>query len=183
MNLTTYKWTIESYHQAIEANLFQDESLELLQGEIVVMSPEREAHAYYNTEVADYLRILLGERAKIRDAKPITLPNNSEPQPDIAVVKPLGKLYLEHHPYPEDIFWLIEFSQAALSKDLREKKNIYGEAGVNEYWVADLKNSQLKIFRDLINGIYTSELNLNNGFISPLIFPDIKIKAEIFIKL
>lgn len=60
-------------------------------GERDLMAPEREPHSYYNTEVADYLRILLRGRAKIRDAKPTTLPNNSEPQPDIAIVKPLER--------------------------------------------------------------------------------------------
>jgi Uma2 family endonuclease len=122
MTLTTYKWTTKTYHQAIDSEIFDDEAVELLRGEIIVMPPEREPHAYYNSEVGDYLRNLLGNQVKIRDAKPITLPNNSEPETDLAIVKPLGKEYLTHHPYPEDIFWIIEFSQATLSKDLREKK-------------------------------------------------------------
>lgn len=178
MTLTTYKWTTENYHQAIEKGIFEGESVELLRGEIIVMSPEREPHAYYNTEVGDYLRSLLGNRAKIRDAKPITLPNNSEPEPDIAIVKPLGKEYLKHHPYPEDIFWIIEFSQATLSKDLGEKKDIYAQAGIIEYWVVDLKNLQLKVFRDLVNNKYTSELTLNTGKISPLSFPQIIVEVK-----
>jgi Uma2 family endonuclease len=95
------------------------------------MPPERKPHAYYNTEAADYLRTLLGERAKIRDAKPITLPNNSEPVPDVAIVKPLGEVYLEHYPYSEDIFWIIEFSQSTLSKDLGDKKDIQKQALLN----------------------------------------------------
>jgi Uma2 family endonuclease len=76
MTVTTYKWTIERYHRAIEAGIFDDQPIELLRGDLIVMPPEREPHAYYNTEAADYLRTLLGERAKIRDAKPVTLPNN-----------------------------------------------------------------------------------------------------------
>ena len=178
MSLTTYKWTIENYHQAIEKGIFDRESVELLRGEIIVMSPEREAHAYYSTEAGDYLRSLLGNMAKIREAKPITLPTNSEPEPDIAIVKPLGKEYLKHHPYPEDIFWVIEFSQTTLSKDLGEKKDIYAEAGILEYWVVDLENLQLKIFRDSINNNYTSELTLKTGQISPLSFPRITIDIK-----
>ena len=50
MTLTTYKWTTERYHQAIETGIFNGEAVELLRGEIIVLSPEREAHAYYNTE-------------------------------------------------------------------------------------------------------------------------------------
>ncbi|HAG83058.1 MAG TPA: hypothetical protein DCL61_18320 [Cyanobacteria bacterium UBA12227] len=160
MTVINYKWTVERYHQAIEAGIFDDQSIELLRGELIVMPPEREPHAYYNTEAADYLRSLLGERVKIRDAKPITLPNNSEPVPDVAIVKPLGEIYLEHHPYPEDIFWIIEVSNATLNKDLSDKKDVYAEAGIFEYWVANLKNSQLKVFRDLKNKQYTTELTL-----------------------
>jgi Uma2 family endonuclease len=181
MTLTTDQWTTDRYHQAIENGIFSDETVELLRGEIIVTLLEREPHAYYSTEVADYLRNLLGNKAKIRDAKPITLPNNSEPEPDIAIVKPLGKEYLKHHPYPEDIFWIIEFSQATLSKDLGEKKDIYAEAGIREYWVVDLKNSQSKVFRDLVNTQYSSELTLTTGQISPLSFPDIKLKIDLLI--
>jgi Uma2 family endonuclease len=178
MTITTYKWTIERYHQAIEAGIFDDQPIELLRGDLIVMPPEREPHAYYNTEAADYLRMLLGERVKIRDAKPITLPNDSEPAPDVAIVKPLGEIYLEHHPYPEDIFWIIEFSKATLSKDLGEKKEIYAEAGIIEYWVVNLKTPQLQVFCDLKNGQYTTELILTTGTISPLAFPDISVQVE-----
>ncbi|YAF96192.1 MAG: Uma2 family endonuclease [Nodularia sp. CChRGM 3473] len=178
MTVTTYKWTIERYHRAIEAGIFDDQPIELLRGDLILMPPEREPHAYYNTEAADYLRILLGTRVKIRDAKPITLPNDSEPAPDIAIVKPLGEVYLEHHPYPEDIFWIIEFSKATLSKDLREKKEIYAEAGINEYWVVNLKNRQLQVFRDIKDGQYTTELKLTTGTISPLAFPDVSVQVQ-----
>jgi Uma2 family endonuclease len=165
MTTTTYKWSIDRYHQAIDSGIFDDESVELLRGEIVIMVPEREPHAYYNTEAADYLRILLGGQVKIRDAKPITLPNNSELEPDIAIVKPLGKTYLTHHPYPDDIFWLIEFSQATLDKDMGQKKAIYAEAGIQEYWLVNLKDFHLKVFRDLIDNNYNEELTALLGFV------------------
>lgn len=183
MTVTTYKWTIERYHQAVDAGIFDDQSIELLHGDLVVMPPEREPHAYYNTEAADYIRTLLGERVKIRDAKPITLPNNSEPAPDVAIVKPLGEIYLQHHPYPEDIFWIVEYSNATLSKDLGEKKDIYAEAGIEEYWVVNLKKFELKVFRDLKDKQYTTELTINKGTVSALAFPDVSIEVRRLIKL
>lgn len=178
MTITTYKWTIERYHQAIDAGLFDDDSVELLRGDIVVMPPERETHAYYNSEVGDYLRIVLGDRVKIREAHPITLPNDSEAVPDLAIVKPLGAVYLEHHPYPDDIFWLIEFSNTTLSKDLNEKKAVYSEAGIAEYWVVNLQDKELTIFRDLENGCYTTERTFKTGIVSPLAFPDVQIHLQ-----
>ena len=178
MTVTTYKWTIERYHRAIDAGLFDDQPVELLRGELVVMPSEREPHAYYNSEVGDYLRILLGNRVKIREAHPITLPNDSEPAPDLAIVKPLGAVYLEHHPYPDDIFWLIEFSYTTLDKDLHEKKAVYGEAGIAEYWVVNLKDRELTVFRDLENGRYTTELSFRTGVVSPQAFQDVQIQVQ-----
>ncbi len=181
MTTTTYKWMLDRYHQAIEAGIFTDQSVELLQGDIVVMTPEGEPHAYHNTEAGDYLRKLLGDRVKIRDAKPITLPNNSEPEPDIAVVKPLGKVYRTHHPHPGDIFWVIEISQATLAKDIGQKKTVYAEAGIPEYWVVDLNNSQLTVFRDLRQGEYATEQVLTEGTVSPSAFKDVLIEVQNFL--
>jgi Uma2 family endonuclease len=182
MTTTAYKWSIDRYHQIIEAGILEDRSVELLQGEIIVMSPEGESHAYYNTEVADYLRGLLGNRAKIRDAKPITLPNDSEPAPDIAIVKPLGTVYLEHHPYPNDIFWIIEFANTTLNRDLGVKKEIYAAAGIPEYWVVNLQAAELKVFRDLMDGTYRQELTLTSGSIQPRSFSDTIVEVQRLLK-
>jgi len=178
MTVTFYKWTIDRYHDAIDAGLFDEEAVELLQGELVIMPPEREAHACYSSDAAEYLRQLLGNRASIRETKPVTFPHNSEPVPDIAIVKPPLRAYLQHHPYPADIFWLIEYSNTTLAKDLGKKKQIYAAAGIKEYWVSDLKNSRLKVFRDEIQGEYQTELTLIDGTISPLSFPNVAIAVR-----
>jgi Uma2 family endonuclease len=132
-------------------------------------------HSFYGTETGEYLRQLLGNRAKIREAHPITLPNNSEPEPDLAIVRMPAALYRDRHPHVEDIFWLIEISNSTLVKDLGMKKDIYADAGILEYWVMDLQASELIVFRDLTTEGYQSETRLNSGRISPLAFPDISI--------
>ncbi len=71
----------------IAAGILVDRRVELLQGEIVEMSPEGEPHAYFSSEAGEYLMRQLSDRAMVRLAKPITLPNNSEPEPDIAIVQ------------------------------------------------------------------------------------------------
>jgi Uma2 family endonuclease len=115
--LTTAKWTLDDYHRMIDVGILVDRRVELLYGEIVEIAPEGTPHSYYSDESATCLRTLLGNRARVREAKPITLPNTSEPEPDLAIVEPLGTVYLEHHPYPENIFWLIEFSNTSLTLD------------------------------------------------------------------
>jgi Uma2 family endonuclease len=178
MTVATYKWTIDRYHQAIEAGVFDDQPVELLKGELVVMPPEGEPHTYFSDRLSKVLQRLLGDRAQVRDARPIILPNHSEPEPDIAIVHPLDTVYLEHHPYPENIFWLIEYSKTTLNKDLTTKKEIYAEAGIPEYWVVNLKDLQLIVFRDLTPNGYQTELTLTEGAIAPIAFPDIQIEVK-----
>jgi Uma2 family endonuclease len=177
MTVATAIWTIDRYHQALEAGIFSDLDLELLEGELVIMAPEGVPHASSNDEAAEYLREVLGDRARVRDAKPITL-FDSEPQPDLAIVQPTPNVYRLHHPYPEDIFWVVEYSNATLAKDLTQKATIYAAAGIQEYWVADLKHTELRVFRDPTPTGYTTQLTLTSGAIAPLAFPTIQVDVR-----
>jgi Uma2 family endonuclease len=115
----------------------------------------------------------------VRDAKPITLPESaSEPEPDLAIVEPLRTLYRTRHPYPENIFWLIEYANTTLSKDLNIKRKTYAAASIREYWVVDLKHRQLKVFRNPLNGDYASEETLTTGEIRPLAFQDVVVSVQ-----
>ena len=148
MIVTTLKWTIEDYHEMIQAGLLKNKSVELLLGDIIIMSPEIPLHVQLNTDTADYLRRLLGDKVLIRNAKPITIfESNSEPEPDLAIVQPLSSVYKNHHPYPEQVFWVIEYAYSSLAKDLEIKRKLYTSANIKEYWLIDLKNSQIKVFR------------------------------------
>jgi Uma2 family endonuclease len=178
MTVTTAKWTIEEYHRLVETGLLDEKRVELLEGIIVDMAPEGMPHAVYCTESAEYLRSVLGDQAKVREAHPITLPNDSEPEPDIAIVRTPNRQYLNHHPYPQDIFWLIEYANTTLKKDLNEKKRVYAAAGIAEYWVVNLQTLELIVFRDLVIDTYQSETILATGNISPLSFPAIQIDVR-----
>ncbi|MDX2243671.1 MAG: Uma2 family endonuclease [Leptolyngbyaceae cyanobacterium bins.302] len=175
MTLITAKWTLDEYHRMIEAGILSDRRVELLKGEIVEMPSEGMPHAYFSTDAGEYLAQLLGNRAKIRQGKPITLPNTSEPEPDIAIVQPLGREYLDHHPYPENIFWLIEYSDASLTKDLETKHQIYAEVGILEYWVVNLRKRHLVVFRDPEDGEYATKFTLSDGALCPVAFPDVPV--------
>ncbi|NJN86453.1 MAG: Uma2 family endonuclease [Leptolyngbyaceae cyanobacterium SL_7_1] len=178
-HLITAKWTLEDYHQMIAAGILADRRVELLNGEIIEMAPEGEPHAYYSSTVGDYLRGLLGDRVTIRQGNPITIPaTQSEPEPDIAVVQPLGREYLRHHPYPENVFWLIEFSDSSLKKDLDPKANAYATAEIAEYWVVNLKRMELVVMRQPVNGAYVSQVTLMDGDMYPIAFPEVAISVQ-----
>ena len=172
------KWTLEEYHHMIESGVLDNKRVELIRGEIIEMAPEGKPHAYSISESGEYLTNLLGTQAKVRYGHTITLPDDSEPEPDIAIVQRLGKAYLEHHPYPENIFWLIEYSDATLQKDLNLKSQVYAAAGIPEYWVVDLKRSVLVVLRDPKDGHYTSLVEYTEGEILSLAFPQVPISVS-----
>ncbi|MBW4444206.1 MAG: Uma2 family endonuclease [Plectolyngbya sp. WJT66-NPBG17] len=178
MTISTLKWTIDLYHQAVEAGVFNAVPVELLNGELVEVSPEGVPHAGLSDSSSRYLQRLLGERAIVRVGHPITLRNHSEPEPDLAIVQPLEEVYKnEHHPYPENIFWVIEYSNSSLQKDLEIKSKIYAEAKIAEYWVINLKTRELIVFRDPMNGEYRSQITVTSRVIYPFSFPDVEIEV------
>lgn len=174
---TQVKWTVEDYHRMIEAGILDDRKVELLNGEICPMAPEGPPHSYFGGSLADQFRARLGNRALVRDAKPITL-LDSEPEPDIAVVRGNWKTYRYRHPSAEDVFLLAEVSKSSLRKDLEIKRATYAAIEIKDYWILDLTNSQLIVFRDPKNADYCSEQRLQQGEISPLAFPDLSFSVS-----
>jgi Uma2 family endonuclease len=154
--LVSTKVTLEQYHLMVEAGVWDGRHVELLNGVVMEMSPEGMPHASRSTSTGEFLTVLLIDRAQVRPAKPITLPSGSEPEPDIAIVQRMPDNYLSHHPYPEDIFWLIEYSNSSLDTDLKVKADIYVSEGIPEYWVINLKQNILIVFRDPVDGKYQS---------------------------
>ena len=174
---TLAKWSVDDYHRMIEAGILRDRRVELLAGEIVEMSPETPIH--YNTAKrgARYLEELLTGRADVRFNGPITL-LDSEPEPDIAIVRLPESIYNNRHPEPEDIFWVIEVAKASLKKDLDFKGSIYATAEIQEYWVLDISAKRLIVFREPQNGQYVIEQTFLQGEVIPLAFPDVRILIE-----
>ena len=172
-----YKWTVEDYHNMIESGLLADKSVELLEGNIVEMSPEGIPHSYTCQSVSDYLRELFKGKASVRDAHPITL-DNSEPEPDIAIVRLPKNIYAQHHPYPEDIYWLVEISNHTLAKDLEEKSLTYARNNITEYWVIDLVNNQVVVSTNPQGNKYQNKQEFTTGTINTLAFPNVAIEVS-----
>ena len=174
---TLAKFSTEEYHQMIESGILCDRSVELLNGEIWEMPPEKPLHRKVIYFGVEYLRQILSGKAIVFEAHPITL-KNSEPEPDITVAQLPVSLYDERHPSALDILLLIEVSDTTLSKDLQEKKVIYALNQIREYWIIDLNNHQLKVFQNPVNDAYMIEKILNQGKISSQAFPDLEIDVS-----
>ena len=174
MTLTTYKWSIEEWHELVNSGLLEGKPVELLEGEIIEVSPEGIEHSYTNISVVKYLRNILAGLADVRESHPITL-DNSEPEPDIAIVRLPETIYRTHHPYSQDIYWLIEISNQTLIKDLNQKITTYARNSIPEYWVIDLVNKKLITHTQIQGNNYSQITEYKTGTVSSSAFPDIAI--------
>lgn len=172
MTTIVARWALDDYHKMIDTGLLDNRRVELLNGLIVEMPPEGPDHADLSTDAIEFLMGAANGRYRVRPAKPITIAgSDSEPEPDIALVKP--QPYRRSHPTPDDIYLIIEFSNSSLLKDTEEKRLTYAAAGIQDYWVVNLRDRQLIVYRDPLDGNYQSAQTLTSGTTAPLVFPDV----------
>lgn len=173
-------WTIEDYHRMIDAEILTGEDkVELLEGLIIKTSPQQPLQASTIQRVCDYIWELLRNKADIRVRAPVTLAPNSEPEPDIAVVRINNERYFTTYPTPNDIYWLVEVADQSLDKDCEIKARVYANANIPEYWVVDAKSQQVYVFREPIKDKYAQQITLGkNAKLCLLSFPDIEIEFK-----
>ncbi len=136
-------FTVDEYERLVTVGILtQDDRVELLEGEIVNMSPIGAPHAGLVTQLNALLNRLLGDRALISVQSPIRLSNTSEPQPDLVVLRPRPDFYKGAHPNPADVLLLIEVADSTLAIDKGIKVPLYARGMIPEVWVIDV-NGQL----------------------------------------
>lgn len=180
MIVATENCTLDEYHKLIAAGQLKGRRVELIKGELSAIPAISKAHAYFSTHSDKYLTRLLGDRALVRQSKPITLRDHSEPEPSLSIVHPLQAEYLAHHPYAENVFWVVtflEFSKASVDQDFSVKANLYAEANISEYWVVCLETYTLIAFRHPENGRYTHRQEYTEGSLSPISFPNLSVRV------
>lgn len=145
ISLDLYRWTVADYHRlAASGILDEDARVELLNGQIVWMSPVGDLHAACVDLLNQLFYKVLGDSVIVRVQSPIMMGDLSEPEPDLAILKPKKNFYADSHPRPEDVLILIEVADTTLKKDRRVKKPIYAAAGIREYWILNLPDRQLE---------------------------------------
>ncbi len=152
-----WRMTVERYHRMIAAGtLTEDDKIELLDGLLVTKIPINPPHAFTTNELYATLSRLLGDGYHVRSQQPITL-STSEPEPDATIVRGRSRDYARRHPQAHEVAIVIEVSDATLREDQTTKKRIYAQAGINEYWVVNLKNEQIEQFSQPVDGVYQRE--------------------------
>jgi Uma2 family endonuclease len=149
MTLATAKrFTITEYHRLADLDFFtEDDRVELIKGEIIKMAAKGKAHSVCNTRLYRELFKLLEEKATIRGQEPIII-NDSEPEPDLTIVKNTPDDYFLNHPITSDIFLIIEVADSSLKYDQEVKLFLYSEAGISDYWIFNLMDYYLECYSD-----------------------------------
>ncbi len=177
---TLRKWTVKEYHKLGEMGFFHpEERVELLSGNILKMSAKGTAHTSATRRTATVLRDLLGNQAAIYTQDPIALDDNSEPEPDIAVVRIDPFDCATHHPTPSEVYLIIEVADSSLTFDREIKAKAYARSGIADYWVLNVGDRQLHVFREPTENGYQSEVILGEtASISPIEFPAFNIAIQ-----
>lgn len=149
--MTTYpvrtrRWTRSEYERLIDVGVFRPgEAVELLGGELVVGEPQGSAHYTAIGLVEDALRAAFGPGWLIRSQGPIALDEESEPEPDIAVTRGVRRDYSRQHPARPAL--VVEVADSSLHLDREHKGSLYARAGVDDYWILNLVDRVLEVYR------------------------------------
>jgi Uma2 family endonuclease len=141
------KFTVEQYELMSNAGIFADgDRLELINGEIIIMSPIGRKHAAYVNRLLNILVKKLGDRAILSVQNSILLADKSQPQPDLAILKFRDDFYEEALPTPADIFLIIEVADSTIAYDRDVKGPLYAAAGIPELWLFDVNSKTIASF-------------------------------------
>jgi Uma2 family endonuclease len=142
------RFTVDEYHRMIETSILtENDRVELLDGWILKMSPIGPPHATAVNLVAAALQSILPAGWFVRTQSPVTF-EMSEPEPDVTIVRGRIRDYLSHHPYPADVALLVEVADSSLDFDRLQKRPQYAAAGIPEYWIVNLIDRHLEVYRD-----------------------------------
>ena len=179
--LTLRRWKRAEYEQLVDLGLFQGDSIELIGGQLVVAEPQGAYHASAVTRVDYALRAVLPGGWIVRIQAPVSLDDDSEPEPDLVVVPGRPGDYHDSHPAHPAL--AIEVAESSLELDRQHKGSLYARAGIGDYWIVNLVDRVLEVYRNpgadpsaIYAWRYRSAASLRPpDAVAPLAFPSSRI--------
>jgi Uma2 family endonuclease len=161
-------WSRADYERLVASGVFgPDDRVELLEGEIIEMTPEKSRHAATVDLVLEALRRAFGASHTIRVQHPLAVSGTSEPQPDLAVVPGSARDYMDQHPVSAAL--VVEVSDTSLDYDRTKKALVYAQAGIADYWIVNLVEGVVEVHREPgAEGYGTTERLESGETVSPL---------------
>ena len=172
--------TTDAYHHLLQAGMFdEDDRLELIEGQIVEMSPISSKHAARVNRLNRMFTQMLGERALVSVQNPIRLGEHSEPQPDLALLRPRADYYAGSHPEPADVLLVVEVSETLAGYDRDVKMPLYARAGIPEAWLLSLADKWIEVYSEPSPVGYLSVRRVLPGAsLAPQAFPDMTVAVS-----
>ncbi len=174
------RFTVEEYELMGRTGILgEDDRTELLDGEIVSMSPIGPRHASVVDIVAEQFFARALGRVTIRIQNPVRLPPGSEPQPDIVIARRRRDHYASGHPTAEDTHLVVEVADSSLATDRAIKLPIYARQAIPEVWIVDLAARRIHVHTDPVDGAYRTVRTLGPGdVLVPTALADVRIAVD-----
>jgi Uma2 family endonuclease len=181
-----HRWTVREFQRMGETGFLDPKArLELIEGELFEMAPIGSFHAGTVGILTRLLVRTVANAAFVHIQSPVVLDEHSEPQPDIALLRPHSDYYLKEHPRAEDVLLLIEVSDSTVRFDRKTKIPLYARHGIPEVWlVVGPRRRHIEVYRELQpdRGGYQTRLQVREGGLVPVLLPEAEIRlAELFI--
>lgn len=168
-------FTVDEYYLMAQAGiLHEDDRVELIEGEIIEMAAIGSRHAACVDRLTQLFVGRVGGRAIVRVQNPIRLSQRTEPQPDLALLRPRPDFYAAGHPGPEDVLLVVEVADTSVGFDRETKIPLYARAGIPEAWLVNLTESNIAVYRNPTATGYQALQRLERGMcLSPLALADL----------
>ncbi len=150
-----HTFTTDEYHRMAETGILtKDDRVELINGEIIAMSPINSPHASVVDRISNFLKEEIGKSVIVRVQSPLLLSDLSESEPDVMLLRPKDDFYASAHPQPKDVYLLIEVADTSVRIDREVKLPVYAAAGVPEVWIVNLADQQIEVHRTATENEY-----------------------------
>jgi len=168
---------VAEYYRMAETGILAPEArVELIEGEVIDMPPIGSFHAGTVKYVGNKVREAVGDRVIVSIQDPVFLDLHSEPQPDIALLRPRPDFYRSSHPTPADVFLIIEVADTSLAYDTQIKLPLYARHGIPEVWLTDLLNRRFIVHRTpTAVGFQDVQTLTDLSAVTPLLLPGVAI--------
>ena len=181
---TRYKLSLDDYHKLGEAGILNEDSrVELVEGELIEMAPIGGAHMAVVNRLNRLLVLAVGDLGVVSVQNPVSLPPHSEPQPDVAILRPRTGDDVFAVPGAEDVLLLIEVADTTLAYDRTVKLPLYAKCGIPESWIVNLQLRCIEVYREPMADGYAKRSEIEfHGSVTPLALPKISVAvADVFV--
>jgi Uma2 family endonuclease len=169
--------TVAEYHRMGEVGILtRDDRVELIEGELIAMSPIGSEHSGTVNAMTYRLVQAVGDRGVVAVQNPVQLDDLSEPQPDFSVLKPREDFYRRATPRPDDVLLIVEVADTSLAYDRGVKRSLYARHGIPEFWIVNLAGNEIEVCRSPEGEQYTSVSRIGReGILELQLLPGVAI--------